>query len=488
MQNQLKKGISTWDLAYRQVMGGFLLLIFAILTEGILGYHGYIGEIFKHLNNLSQVDSSVMLYRGYHFETIHTIAWCVIINGLVHALLTRNGRWKDTKKLSRIYLILAAIVLLLTPVMWWLADLIVPGYPYAIDPTTGLELEYGVLGTSSFGDLIIRFLLAPLAAKWEPVFPYLAASFIGSIIGIYLSQEPDKIDRKFMKKCLQFGVLMFIIGAIGLLTNLVVVMMEHDIDTVLSLYIKISEHRYWTTDHGVPFIGWFFQFLLLNGFSICGIIIIIRLVEFRGNGKKFAEKTVFIRRSGFVAFTIYTMQYIYNGIFFIVSSIVSIPYQRLGWGPTIIVLGLSLVAIYLLTWIWEKIGDIGSLEWMIGTLASFLIPGKKGNKMQKWWERGRLNVEGAFYNAEWQDIVVADDAYHATPNDSRIAYKLGRLGFMFFPFSFVAFVIARNAKKTEKPNKFQKKGQILGVLGILFFIVWLVVFLSLKLSTLGISF
>jgi hypothetical protein len=173
---------------------------------------------------------------------------------------------------------------------------------------------------------------------------------------------------------------------------------------------------------------------------------------------------------------------------FIVSSFVGTPYQKLSWGPTMLVVGLSLLAFYLLTWAWEKIGYIGSLEWMLATIASYLIPGKKTKSEQKWWERGRLNVEGAFYNAEWIDVVTQDEAYYEGQSESRLSYKLGILGFIFFPFSFVSYVLSKNVKNHAKENDLQKKGQKLGLIGMIFFATWLILFISLKLSTLGISF
>ncbi|MBD3353573.1 MAG: DUF1624 domain-containing protein [Candidatus Lokiarchaeota archaeon] len=488
MQKQLKRGRSAKDIGKRQVMGGFLLLIFAMLCEGLLGYHGYIGELFKNLDNITATDPAILTYGAYHFETIHAIAWCVIINGIIHAILTKDGKWKNTTKLIKQYAIIAIVILILTPLMWALADLIVPGYPYATDPVTGREIQYAVLGKSSIWDFVIRFFLAPLAAKWEPIFPYLAVSCIGSIIGIYLSQERKKIDLTFWKKLLKVGLIMFMIGAAGFIANLVIVVMEEGIDPALALYMNISEHRYWTVENGAPFLGWLFQFLLLNGFSLCAIIMIIRLVEFRGKGKMFAEKTVFIRRLGFIAFTIYTIQYLYNLIHFIVSSILGDPYVRQDWGPTLIILTLTLVAYYLITWAWEKIGYIGSMEWMMGTIAAYLIPGKKVTMVLKWWEKGKLDVEGAFYNAEWLNIIEKDEVNHKGLAESRLSYKLSRLGFIFFPFSFVSYIAAKKAAKNEKENEYQKKGRILGLSGIILFFVLLIVCISLKLSTLGISF
>lgn len=488
MQKQLMRGKSNKDVAKRQVLGGFLLLIFAMLTEGLLGYHGLIGEIFKHLDNLSAIDWTVPLWRGYHFETIHAIAWCVIVNGAVHAYLTRDGKWKDIKKLTKQYIILAVVVLALTPLMWYLADLIVPGYPYDIDDKTGRILMYAEIGKSSIWDVIIRFILAPFAAAWEPIFPYLAASFLGTIIGIYLSQEKKDVDRSYIKKYLKFGLLMFVIGAIGVIINLVWVVLQQGIDPALDVYIDISEHRSWTLEeNGVPFLGWLFQFLLLNGFSICGITMVIRSVEFRGRGKKLADQTKFIRRLGFVAFTAYTMQYIYNFAFFIVSSIFTAPYVRMGWGPVMLALGLSLLIYHGLTWLWEKISYVGSMEWMIGTIASYLVPGKRV-KGYTWWKRGQLDVQNAFYDAEWIDIIDEDEIDHKRFSESRYAYKIARLGFIFFPFSFMAYRMAKNAVNKEEPNKFQKKAEKLALGGIIFFIVWLVLSISLKLATLGISF
>jgi len=217
-------------------------------------------------------------------------------------------------------------------VVSYLADKILPGYPYATDPKTGMQLFYGYIGKSSFGDIILRIFLGPLAASWEPVFRYLADSFIGSIIGIYIGQDSKDIKTNWLKKFVWVGFIMFIVGVMGVNLNNALVLINNGIDGALDLYLKISEHRFWTAANGVPVLGWLFQFLFLNGFTICGIMLLIRLVEFRGKGQKFAEKTKYFRRIGFIAFTIYTIQWVYNLMFFIVSSINGEPYKRVFWG------------------------------------------------------------------------------------------------------------------------------------------------------------
>ncbi|MHA1715341.1 MAG: heparan-alpha-glucosaminide N-acetyltransferase domain-containing protein, partial [Promethearchaeota archaeon] len=89
MSKYLKKDNSPDNLIVRQVVGGFLLLIFAMLTEGVIGYWGSLGHLFRNLDNPADTNWQVMLYRGYTFETIHTIAWCIIVNGLVQGLLVK---------------------------------------------------------------------------------------------------------------------------------------------------------------------------------------------------------------------------------------------------------------------------------------------------------------------------------------------------------------------------------------------------------------
>ncbi|TFF96124.1 MAG: hypothetical protein EU547_06780, partial [Promethearchaeota archaeon] len=113
MYKNLRKGKSVGSLVIKQVVGGSLLLVFAMLIEGLIGYQGLIGVFARSLDDPLATEWTVMLWRWNFFETIHTIAWCIIINGCVQGLLSLNGNWKNTKKLIVIYGILAVIVVAL---------------------------------------------------------------------------------------------------------------------------------------------------------------------------------------------------------------------------------------------------------------------------------------------------------------------------------------------------------------------------------------
>ncbi|UJG44093.1 MAG: hypothetical protein K9W46_02670 [Candidatus Heimdallarchaeum endolithica] len=483
MQRQLARGDNWKQIMLRQVITGSFLLFFAMLSESILGYHGTIGEVFLHLNNLKAGTYDQALWRFLFFETVHTIAWCIIINGIVHALLIRNEKWRKPSTLIIFYSLFAVLALAFTPLMWFISDKLVPGYPYAIDPATGKNVEFGVIGITSFGQFVLRFFLGPLAAMWEPVFPYLTASFAGSIFGIYISQKEEKIKLSFLKKFFFISIAMFVIGIIGVFLNVFLVINNQGMDAGLNLYLHISEHRYWTTENGVPVVGWLFQFLSLNGFSFCLISVMFRIVEFRGKGAIFANHTKFIRRLGFIPFTIYNMQYFYNLFYFIVSLVMTDTYVRLPWSGTIIVIILSLAFYHVLTYFWEKIGYFGSMKWIIVFLRNLFIKEPKQETEKRWWKKDILNVQGNFYNVDWVDLNRNNREKHT---ESSFALKLSKIGLFIFPFSLISYFISKEAQKTEMKNGINKKALILSIIGSVWSIVFFVFLFSVKLSTFGI--
>jgi len=489
MYRHLQAGHSIRDLIIRQIMGGVLLLIFAMISESIFGIHGAVANLMKTLDDPSAWNWQVILYRGYHFETIHTIAWCIILNGIIQGILSKNDGWKNPSKLIRIYIILALIVIVLTPLLWWLVDVAIPGYPWAIDPNTEQAVQYPVLGRSPWWQFITHFFLNAIAGREEPIFPYLAASFIGSIVGIQLSRNREDVPQDFPKKVMKIGFIVFAIGIIGLLANLIVIMDTSGMDAMMETYIGIPFHRNWVPNHPnnpVPFLGWLFQFMALNGTAICLIMVVVRLVEFRGRGQQFADKTRFIRRFGFIAFTLYNIQWLYFVSHYIISTIIyGEPYKLLDWSGTFMTMGLTFLMLEVIMLLWERVKYTGSLEWCMGTIAAQIIPARKSE--QKWWQAGQLNVEGAFCYAEWLNIVENYEIAHEELKDSKLAFKLSFFGFLFAPLSFITFFIARGSKEKEPENKYNKRATIISSISIIFFILWLVLLLLFSMSDLGIS-
>ncbi|MEX2684829.1 MAG: hypothetical protein Q6373_024865 [Candidatus Sigynarchaeota archaeon] len=497
MMKFVQSGKPVKDLIVKQVAGGAILLAFAVLSEGVIGYHGAFGEIFNNLNDLSSYTGEVFFSGGFRFETIHTIAWCIIINGIVQGILVKMHGIEHPGKIIKSYIILAISVLVATPFVWeWLLQALGPGFPYGTAPFARTEPD---LRNATLVEVITVFFANVLAGKPEPCFPYLATSFFGSIIGIVLSLPREKIPRVFPKRVLQIAFVMFIVGISGIVMN-IVMMMEHDSNAALNLYSFMWDHRLWVNNAMnvkdammfsaiptyLPVLGWLFQFLALNGVSLAAIMLIVRVVEFRGNEKEFAAKTTFIRRFGFVAFTIYNIQWIYFIARFIVTTVFyGSPYVKMDWGGTFVTLVLSLAAFHLIMIAWERVKYIGSIEWMIGTIAAYVIPSRKIET--PWYRKGELDVKNAFYNAEWLNIVEKEEIQHDKLEESRLAYKLSGWGFLFPPLSIICLALSRNAEKQEKANRFNKRAKITAIIAIVFLIAWVTVTSIFSLSAMGIT-
>jgi len=140
--------------------------------------------------------------------------------------------------------------------------------------------------------------------------------------------------------------------------------------------------------------------------------------------------------------------------------------------------------------LWEKIRYAGSLEWMVKQMNFLFNPVRRRvlkAKGVKWYQAGLLNVKGALYNADWQNIVELEEIDHSKHEESHLAKKLGQVGFVFPIFSFIGFFIARRAKSIEGDNPENKKAKAWTLASMIFFIVLLIAFFILSPATLGIS-
>lgn len=490
----LKKGKSVRSLVLKQVFGGFLLLIFAMLCEGLIGYQGLLGNFLHHLNEPAATDWTVMLWRWNFFETIHTIAWCLIINGCVQGLLSLKGNWKNTRNLIITYALLALAVVTLTQPIWELVKIIVPNYPYGTYPSGNL-LYLPAIGTESFWQILRAPFLNALAAPMEPLFPYLAISFIGSIIGIILTKPKEEITKKFPRNMFLVGLGMFIGGLVGIGYSLFSVMNAQGFDATIDFFLTFINHRAWSPDYAlldpslysIPPFSWLGQFLAVNGFSIMLLMFLFRAVEFRGKGKQFADNTKFIRRFGIVAFTNYNNQWIYFVIFCLTSTIIYFtPYALLPWYGVFFTMILTYGIYYLILWAWEKVKYIGTLEWFIRTVTNNLIPARKDRftKDAKWWQKGQVDVERTFYNAEWIELGEVEEK-----EDSKYALKLSLIGLcsvIFIGLNIISLFISINARKKEGSNNQNTAALVISIIGIALIVAGIIAGSILPIGALGI--
>lgn len=503
MQRHLQAGKSARALGVRQVLGGLIVLFFAVLTEGFIGGHGAVGEWVRHYYDPSFDAAGIMYWRGFHFETIHTIGWCVVVNGAVQALMSRGDGWKNANALIRRYALLAVIVVALTLPLWRLASTILPGYPYASYREMGIApsdrwVEYPLEGVTRWWQLIELFLLAPIAAQPEPLFPYLSISFVGSIIGIWMCQPKGERSPRLVPRLMLASIGMFAVGAVGLAIGFLRIGAALGSQAMLGAYQQLWDHRSFGPLGQVrmgPF-GWLFQFLALNGFGIFVSLLTTRLVEMRGKAKAFGRSGAvrYIRRFGFVAFSVYNYQY----LLFVPWTLLSLAlgrgyYAYFGWPGMLCVWVLALLAFEVVLRLWERVRYVGSIEWMMGTLGAFLVPAKKptaGQRGEKarWYEVGAPDVAGAFYGPEWLDIVPEEEVRHDQLAESKLALKLALVGFVFFPLAVLAYRVAKKSEATEGPNDHAARARVLALIALGFAALWITLASVLTPARLGMHF
>jgi hypothetical protein len=424
----------------------------------------------------------------------------LIINGCVQGLLSLKKNWQNRKQVILSYVLLAVAVVALTQPVWSLVKVIVPGYPFGIIPETGNVMFTPVIGEDSWWRIITAPFLSAVAAPMEPLFPYLAVSFIGSIIGVVITKPKEEISKKFPRRMFLVGTVMFVAGVIGVVIIIMGLMEATDFDTAIHIYQYISYHRHWSPDYMgvIPLFAWVAQFLAVNGYSLMLVMLLFRLIEFRGRSKKFSDRTKFIRRFGTIAFTNYSNQFIYYIVFFFLSwAIYFTPYAKFYWAGTFLVIIVTLLVYYLILIGWEKIKYVGSLEWMIRTIANSIVPlrRKRMDKNLKWWQRGQIDVDSIFYNPEWIDLIDPEEEkekneekFLAEKSDSKLALILSIVGFVTIIFNAISifglFVTIR-ARKMEGKNKHNLAALILSIIGCVVFVAFYIASFIIKIGSLG---
>lgn len=486
MYKGLQKGQDVKGLVTKQIIGGIILLVFAYLSEGVIGYHGWLGELAVG-DPSSAIET--LLYRGYHMETIHTVAWCVIINGIVQGLLSMKGGWSKINRNIKIYAILAVLVIALTQLVWIGFDSIYPDgdFSHGVDPATGHPWQYGHLTNLDFFTNFIRVFLQPWAGQVEPMFPFLAVSFIGSIIGLYLmkrEQEPENKETKVLKYGMTIG---FIMALTGLLMVIIGILTSSG-DPVDNILLLLREAYDITAIEGDFNLIWIPYFLMVTGSQIGAILLVLRLVEFRGKSESFAKKTLFFRRFGFVAFSIYTFQFIDVLVILLLSLIPGFPafaMNSLNEGQIWLAIIGILALWYVVLFAWEKVDYSLGMEWCIAKISAVLIPMKRSEQKLPWWKTPRLDPKASLHDAEWIGILSASDIDHANPKESKLAFKIALCGFVFFPCFFLAISMAKSSAEIESKNKYNSRARIIG---LIFSILTLTILVILSVLTTSLLF
>ena len=492
MQKALKRGDSVLSVVSKQVLLGFLLLLCALFIESIGGYHSMLGNLVS-----GQSISASLLYRAFHFETIHTIAYAMMINGLIGGLLAINEGYKKDKRNIFINLALAVVVIIIAVIVY--------NVPTTYGGISTLQ-EFGTiqqLNQEPWGagwdlkEFFIKVTVVPLIGQPEPLLPFLATALIGNVIGILMARE--KPFHKEMKVGMAVGTLLTLGGMIG--AFVLVGLGQQDL---FELFLNAYQITYLT--------AWLPMYLFTLGTQLVATFLVIRLVEFRGRGQVFAKRTKYFRRHGFVALSIYAYQFLDVIPRWILATFPCIPTptgcanivtegalaSKSLWGPwAFLVFVINFALWYLILILWEKVNYIGGYEWLINVLAGFFIKSRRtkvtkdGKDKYVWWKPQRLNVKANFYDVDWINLVEETKVGPDSKSDSKLSLKITAINlilnaFIFFlPISLFGLMIAFSARKTEGKNAMNTIAIVLGILGSVIFVTSIVVLSLIPIGVLG---
>ena len=193
MQSNMEKGISPKLVAQKQIVSGLVLLATSLLVEGVLQRHAYLGTLVPIWGPPQPTRA---FWHMFTMTPVHCLSVCMIINGIIHGLLSYNNGFTQYKRNIIIYLVLGVISILLTQIVWNFTDSIIPGYPWAQYPEElGLVGDYYVdkpLMGLSWWVYLQYFGLLLLGGANTPLFPFLFTSFVGDAVALALIAEEKK--------------------------------------------------------------------------------------------------------------------------------------------------------------------------------------------------------------------------------------------------------------------------------------------------------
>ncbi|NHJ05535.1 MAG: DUF1624 domain-containing protein [Candidatus Heimdallarchaeota archaeon] len=286
----------------------------------------------------------------FWFQIIQSIGLAQVFLGLIYtACLKRNVQLPTIKKILWIIVI---SIFVLTPIILFGVRSI-PGFW----PTPHLYAA-----SRSFFENLGFFFLTIIGGKEQAIFPWFAMVFIGALLALDLHR--NFVSKYFVRKWLIIGSVMFFLGLI----------LQISFSLLAKLFVGPLQTHF---EYG---FGGIFDFsgpstaymLFIGGGEIIVTILFLWFVEGKNRAKKFAEKTVFIRRPGIIALTIYSLQPItFIPIIFLEKAFELEPLQKQEniW-ISLLIIAVCMIMWFLVFYLWEKINFIGTFDWMYSSILA----------------------------------------------------------------------------------------------------------------------
>ncbi|MCF2144540.1 MAG: DUF1624 domain-containing protein [Candidatus Heimdallarchaeota archaeon] len=347
-------------LLVKNTIAGTLVIVIGYLVEG-LGYFGYFGTALRE----GQWDT-FRAFSGENFwiQTLQIIGFALIINGIVQFLLFRKGGVEKERRNIVIYVLLTIFILTITPLInFGIANL---GFWQEVPGRNWPDIFFVDKNRT-----VAAWFLTLVAGPKAPIFPYLASAFLGGIIGIFLSNPKPKMR----------WLTWFSLGGVGFII-------------IGGILIVLSFTTNFRIDPRIPFADTTLPFSIIEeppaiptymirlGGQICLIMLLLRVIEFRGKGEKMANRPVmkYFRRWSYLSLTLYSLQILeilpraFLKACFYDTGITEIDFMHhytvSNIGYLILIIAFILVFYEAIIFIFYQIKFIGTLEWLFVTIQN----------------------------------------------------------------------------------------------------------------------
>lgn len=377
MTKKAASGQDTRKILGKQLITGFSLIIIGYINN-CFGYNGYFGTALR----TGVWNNTYSIWSGFFaMYTLQIIGWCMIINGFIQFLLLRNYGHERYPRNMIIFAMLALFVIIMSPFIHTWVDNMAWELPTYIPPEVGLgdHMQWPSVHFQANNASFKSWFLTLLAGDMEPLFPYLATSFVGSMVGLSLAKpKPHKrlplIGGFLSILLISIGVMFFLLG-----------------------FITLGNNR--------PSLG---NFLTMLGSQLGVVFILLRVVEYRGKGESFANRRFVkhFRLWGMASLTIFSLAMFELVPRFALGSIYNLLYSSdvnllgssiFGYGEEIKALTVAIVVITsfeLMVYVWSKFNFKFGYEWFIIRLQSMVTRSQSN----------RLNVDLLLNKTQWENL------------------------------------------------------------------------------------
>jgi len=372
MVKAIKKGASAGSLLKKNLFFAFMLYIVALFCESIAANWGVLGRSIQNLAWSPDEITHIM-----HFETLNSIAVSIAFLSLVLYFMSRRNGIVKVKRNIIIFLVLAVVFIFSSYIISKMVHIYWPEY-------YSLEEQYT---WSSVGEFFVKLGLAAIMGVEQPIFPFMATTCIGGIVGILIAQ--DQVSLSLPKKGMLIGLLLIIGGIIVLVLDLTEFTVEFDV-----------------------FPTWFF--ILTTGLELIFMMAILRMVEFSPRVAKsekmqrFIKKSTFVRGWGMISLSIFVWQVYPEFLMRWLGNVVTggqVEFFIRGKADplsSIIMIFIVIIVWNLIIRLWEKGKFKGSFEWLMSLIgAKVLGRGKLEKPESQAIKPGeRMNIQEVLYHPE----------------------------------------------------------------------------------------